>query len=223
MTAGESLAETTIDVVLVEDHPTFRLGLSTRLQYEKGIEVVGEAATAQEGLALIAATVPDVAVVDLNLPDASGVELVRRLSLDHPRTAVLVLTMLDDDSVFAVVRAGARGYLVKDALPATIVSAIRTIAGGDVVFSHTVAQRLLGLAAAGSASGRRAVFGDLTEREHEILELIAAGYSNAEVGHRLGLRPKTVRNYVSNVLTKLQAADRADAIRRARDAGLGTG
>jgi DNA-binding NarL/FixJ family response regulator len=217
----DAVEDAAVDVVLVEDHPTFRLGLRTRLEYEPGISVVGEAGTAQEALVLIAGTAPEVAVVDLNLPDLSGVELIRRLSLDHPRTAVLVLTMLDDDSVFAAVRAGARGYLVKDAQPAAIVAAVRTVAAGDTVFSRTVAQRLLGLASQQSAQGRPAVFGDLTEREHQILELVAAGYSNAEVGRRLGLRPKTVRNYVSNVLTKLQAADRGDAIRRARDAGIG--
>jgi DNA-binding NarL/FixJ family response regulator len=220
MRDAETEGEGQVDVVLVEDHPTFRLGLRTRLEYEPGICVVGEAGTAHEALALVAEVAPDVAVVDLNLPDLNGVELIRRLSLDHPRTAVLVLTMLDDDSVFTAVRAGARGYLVKDAQPAMIVTAVRAIAAGDVIFSASVAQRLLGLAVHQSAAGRPAVFGDLTEREHQILELIAAGYSNAEVGRRLGIRPKTVRNYVSNVLTKLQAADRAEAIRRARDAGI---
>jgi DNA-binding NarL/FixJ family response regulator len=208
-----------IDVLLVEDHPTFRLGLRTRLELEPDLTVVGEAGTAEEALDLVERLAPDVALVDLNLPGTGGVELIRRLGVTAPRVAPLVLTMLDDESVFGAVRAGARGYLLKDAEPERIVAAIRAVAAGEAVFSGAVATRLLALAA--PSAGRTPAFPDLTGREHEILTMIAGGLSNAAIGQRLGLRPKTVRNYVSNVLTKIQAADRADAIHQARSAGLG--
>lgn len=211
-----------IDVVLVEDHPTFRLGLRTRLELEPDIHVVGEAETAEAGIEAVEQLAPDVVVVDLNLPGASGIDLIRTLAISAPRVGTLVLTMLDDESVFAAVRAGARGYLLKDAAPDRIVSAIRAIATGEAVFSGAVAQRLLGMVTQPAAAARPAVFGELTQREHDILAMVADGLSNAAIGQRLGLRPKTVRNYVSNVLSKLQAADRAEAIARARRAGLGT-
>jgi DNA-binding NarL/FixJ family response regulator len=210
-----------IDVVLVEDHPTFRLGLRMRLDAEPDIDVVGEAGTAQDALVEVERTAPDVVIVDLNLPDVDGVELIRRLAIAAPRVATLVLTMLSDESVFAAVRAGARGYLLKDAEPGRIVAAVRAVAAGESVFSPVVAQRLLGMLDAGPAPGRVA-FRDLTAREHDILELVATGMDNIAIGRRLGLRPKTVRNYVSNVLAKLHATDRAEAMLRARDAGLGT-
>jgi DNA-binding NarL/FixJ family response regulator len=208
-----------IDVVLVEDHPTFRLGLRTRLELEPDLTVVGEAGTADEALALVERLAPDVALVDLNLPGTGGIELIRRLGIAAPRVAPLVLTMLDDESVFGAVRAGARGYLLKDAEPERIIAAIRAVAAGEAVFSGAVAARLLALAT--PSATRSPAFPELTDREHEILTMIADGLSNAAIGQRLGLRPKTVRNYVSNVLTKIQAADRADAILRARSAGLG--
>lgn len=207
-----------IEVVLAEDHPTFRFGLRTRLELEPDLVVVGEAGTGPEALDLVERLAPDVVVVDLNLPGMDGVTLIRRLGLSAPRVAPLVLTMLDDESVFGAVRAGARGYLLKDAEPGRIVAAIRAVASGETVFSGAVAQRLLGT---GVAKSRPALFPDLSPREHEILELVALGLSNAAIGRRLGLRPKTVRNYVSNVISKLQAADRAEAIMRAHGAGIG--
>ncbi|MFI5709405.1 response regulator [Kribbella sp. NPDC051620] len=209
-----------IDVVLVEDHPMFRLGLRTRIELEPDLAVVGEAGTAAEALERIERLAPDVVVVDLGLPDLSGIELIRTLGVRAPRVAPLVLTMLDDESVFEAVRAGARGYLLKDAEPGRIVAAIRAVAAGEVVFSGAVAARLIAVAARPS---REPVFAELTEREHEILTLMAGGLGNVAIAHRLGLRPKTVRNYVSNVLTKIQAVDRAEAILRARSAGLGEG
>jgi DNA-binding NarL/FixJ family response regulator len=208
-----------IDVVLVEDHPTFRFGLRMRLEAEGDIAVVGEAGTAGQALEVIEETAPDVAVVDLDLAGTDGVELLRTLSVAAPRVATLVLTMLSDDSVTAAVRAGARGYLLKDAEPARIVAAVRAVAAGESVFSPAVAARLLGALAAPPPG--RTVFPELTDREHEILRQLAAGLTNAEIGRRLALRPKTVRNYVSNVLAKLHAADRAEAVLRARRAGLG--
>jgi DNA-binding NarL/FixJ family response regulator len=209
-----------IDVVLVEDHPTFRFGLRMRLEAEPDILVVGEADTAQAALAEVERTAPDVVVVDLNLPGVDGVELIRRLGVAAPRVPALVLTMLSDESVFAAVRAGARGYLLKDAEPGRIVAAVRAVAAGDCVFSPDVARRLLGLLDTAPSPGR-AAFPQLTDREHDILELVARGMENGAIARRLGLRPKTVRNYVSNVLAKLHASDREDAALRARGAGLG--
>jgi DNA-binding NarL/FixJ family response regulator len=205
-----------VDVVLVEDHPTFRLGLKGRLDLEPGLAVVGEAGTAQDALALILDILPDVAVVDLNLPDMDGVALTRLLAAETPNVKVLVLTMLDDEHVFSAMRAGAKGYLVKDTDPSQIVAAVRTVAEGGTVFSAGVVERLFALSTAG---GRRA-FMDLSVRETDILRLVAQGLTNGEIGRRLDLSPKTVRNYVSNVIGKLQAADRAELILRARDAGL---
>lgn len=208
-----------IEVVLVEDHPMFRLGLRTRIELEADLAVVGEAGSGPDALDLVQQLAPDVVVVDLGLPGMGGIELIRRLGVVAPRVAPLVLTMMDDESVFGAVRAGARGYLLKDSEPERIVAAIRAVAAGDVVFSGAVAARLTALA--GQPANRPRVFAELSEREHEILALMADGLGNAAIGQRLGLRPKTVRNYVSNVLTKIQAADRADAVLRARSAGLG--
>ncbi|MEV1293402.1 response regulator transcription factor [Pseudonocardia sp. NPDC049635] len=207
-----------IDVLVVDDHPTFRLGLRTRLEAEPDLVVVGEAGSAQEALDLVGRTAPDVVLVDLNLPGTDGLELIRLLAGVAPRSAPLVLTMLSADAVTAAVRAGARGYLLKDADPARIVAAVRAVAAGDSVFGPQVAARLLaGLDRSGAG---RAAFPELTEREIEILRLLASGAGNAAIGRQLGLRPKTVRNYVSNVIGKLHAADRAEAVLRARRAGL---
>ncbi|ONI75690.1 DNA-binding response regulator [Kribbella sp. ALI-6-A] len=217
------MSDEPVEVVLVEDHPMFRLGLRTRIELDPGLTVVGEAADGLEAVGLVERLAPDVVVVDLNLPGLSGIELIRRLGATAPRVAPLVLTMLDDESVFAAVRAGARGYLLKDAEPDRILAAIRAVAAGEAVFSGAVAARLLALAAQPAGRHRAPVFAGLTEREHEILALMADGLGNVAIGQQLGLRPKTVRNYVSNVLTKIQAADRADAVLRARSAGLGDG
>jgi len=208
-----------IDVLVVDDHPVFRLGVRTRLSAEPDIVVVGEADTGAAALELVERTAPDVVLVDLNLPDIDGVELIRQLGAVAPRTAPLVLTMLSADAVTAAVRAGARGYLLKDAEPGRIVAAVRAVAAGDSVFGPQVAARLLG--GLDRAMPDRMAFPDLTGREREILGLLADGLGNATIGRRLGLRSKTVRNYVSNVIGKLQAADRAEAVLRARRAGLG--
>jgi DNA-binding NarL/FixJ family response regulator len=205
-----------IEIILVEDHPTFRLGLKGRLELEPDLVVVGEAATSEDALSLIQELHPDVAVVDLNLPGMDGVALTRELADLAPEVKVLVLTMLDDEHVFSAMRAGARGYLLKDAEPAQIVSAVRTVAGGDSVFSAGVATRLI---AQPNNDGSRA-FLDLSLRETDILRLVAEGLTNGEIGRRLDLRPKTVRNYVSTVMGKFQATDRMDLMSRARAAGL---
>ncbi|MCK9927962.1 response regulator transcription factor [Frankia sp. Mgl5] len=184
------------------------------------VDVVGEAADGQSAVALARDLAPDVVIMDLNMPGMSGIEATRQLATACPTAAVLVLTMLEgDDAIFAAMRAGARGYLLKGADRAEISRALTTVASGDVVFSAGIATRVLAFFAAGGSS--LAPFPELTAREREILDLVAQGLTNAAIASRLFVSPKTVRNHVSNVFTKLQVADRAEAVARARDAGLG--
>ena len=210
-----------ITILIADDHPMFRFGLRARLGAEPDLAVVGEAATGEEAVALAAGLAPDVVLMDLNLPGFNGIEATRRIRETAPAVAVLVVTMFDDDSVFAAMRAGARGYLLKDAEGEETVRAIRAIAHGEAIFSPSVAQRLLGYFAAPHPAVPERTFPELTERERAVLALLAEGYTNAAIAARLALSPKTARNYVSSIFGKLQVADRTEAILRARDAGLG--
>ncbi|MBG0560148.1 response regulator [Actinoplanes aureus] len=210
-----------IRVLVADDHPIFRDGLAMLLATVDGIEVAGTAADGAEAVAAATRLLPDVVVMDVQMPRLNGVEATRRLAADAPGVGVLVLTMSEDDgTVFAAIRAGARGYLVKGAEQEEIVRAITTVAAGGAVFGATLALRIAEFFAAGPPTPTDA-FPQLTAREREILELLAAGRSNAQIASVLYLSPKTVRNNVSNVFTKLQVADRAEAIVRAREAGLG--
>lgn len=210
----------TIRVLVVDDHPVFRLGMVALLTSIDGFDVVGEAATADEAVAA-AADRPDVIVMDLNLGTGSGIDATRRIRDTHPDIGVLAVTMMDDDdSVFAAMRAGARGYLLKGASPNDIERAVRSVANGEVILGPQVAARAIGFLSSGQASSA-VVFPELTAREREILDLVARGLDNTSVSRRLDLSPKTIRNNLSNVFTKLQVADRSQAIIRARDAGLG--
>lgn len=212
----------TLRVLLVDDHPVFRHGLRALLSAMPGIEVVAEGSTGIEAVALSAELAPDVVVMDLNMPELNGVEATRRITAAQPEVGILVLTMFeDDDSVFAAMRAGARGYLVKGADSPEVLHAISGVAGGEAIFGPGVADRVLGYLTRPLSSRDDVMFPELTEREREILELIAAGLGNARIASRLSLSPKTVRNNVSNIFGKLQVADRAEAIVRARRAGLG--
>jgi DNA-binding NarL/FixJ family response regulator len=208
-------------VVVVDDHPVFRMGMTALLGSLDGIEVVGEAADEQHAVAAVDAHVPDVVIMDLNLGESSGVAATREIARRHPGVAVLVVTMLDDDdSVFASMRAGASGYLLKGASPDEIERAVRAVANGEVLFGPGIAKRAVAFMA-GHRSTTPSPFPDLTEREHEVLDLVARGLDNGAIAVRLSLSPKTVRNHLSNILTKLQAVDRAQVIVRAREAGLG--
>ncbi|GAB2647536.1 response regulator [Kribbella swartbergensis] len=209
-----------IRVVLADDHPVVRAGLSALLASLPGIEVVGVAATGREAVREVITTRPDVAVLDLQMPDLDGFAATRELARSAPEVAVLVLTMFeDDDSVFAAMRAGARGYLVKGAEQDEIARAIRAVAAGEAIFGPGVARRMLSFF---SAPPRAAdPFPELTTREREILDLLAAGLPNAAIANRLDLAAKTVANNVSTIFTKLGIADRSTAIIQARNAGLG--
>lgn len=209
-----------IAILIADDHPMFRFGLRARLGAEPDLAVVGEAGTGEEAVALAASLAPDVVLMDLNLPGINGIEATRLLRETTPAVAVLVVTMFDDDSVFAAMRAGARGYLLKDAEADETVRAIRAVAHGEAIFSPSVARRLMGYFAAPRPASPARTFPELTEREREVLALLAQGYTNAAIAQRLFLSPKTARNYVSNIFGKLQVADRTEAILRAREAGL---
>jgi DNA-binding NarL/FixJ family response regulator len=211
-----------IRVVLVDDHPVFRHGLTALLAAMPDIEVLAEGATGHDAVRLAAELRPDVVVMDLNMPELNGVEATRLVTAQHPEVGVLVLTMFeDDDSVFAAMRAGAQGYLVKGADGPEVLRAITSVAGGEAIFGPSVARRVLAYLTRPLSVHDERVFPDLTGREREVLELVAAGLGNAAIAHRLSLSPKTVRNNVSSIFAKLQVADRAEAIVRARRAGLG--
>ncbi|MGM1061255.1 response regulator [Saccharothrix sp. Mg75] len=209
--------------LVVDDHPLFRYGLATALAGAPGLELVGEAPGGVVAVSMAAALCPDVVVMDLNMPDLGGVEATRRIVAHDAGVRVLVLTMFDDDeSVFAAMRAGALGYLLKGSRPQQIVRAVRAVGEGEAIFSPAIAVRLL--AYFGSAPAERAeAFPELTSREREVLRLMAGGTGNAAIARLLVLSPKTVRNHVSNILRKLHVADRAQAVSRARQAGLGDG
>jgi len=211
----------TIRVLVVDDHPLYREGLVGAIDTMPGKEVVGEAADGAEAVRRTAELAPDVVVMDLHMPELNGVDATRAITASHPEVAVLVLTMLEgDDSVFAAVRAGAKGYLLKGADRAEIGRALDAVAHGEVVFSSSIAQRVLAFFAGGRAAGATP-FPELTDREREVLDLVARGLTNAEIARRLVVSDKTVRNHVSNVFAKLHVAGRAEAVARARDAGLG--
>lgn len=217
-----------IRILIADDHPVFRFGLRALLNAMPDTEVVGDATTGEAAIALAAEAKPDVVLMDINMPGIGGIEAVRRIRAAQPDVRVLMVTMLEDDSVFAALRAGARGYVIKGAEPAEVLRAIRAVAEGDAIFSPSIAERMLHFFAAQPAAPRNTAqashdpaFAELTEREREVLGLIARGLTNSAIAERLVLSPKTVRNYITEIFSKLQVADRAQAIIRARDAGLG--
>jgi DNA-binding NarL/FixJ family response regulator len=206
-------------VIIADDHPVFRGGLRALLGTDPDFEVVAEAAGGAEAIQLAADLRPDVVLMDLHMPDVDGVEATAQIMRNNPKTAVLVLTMFDDDdSVFASMRAGARGYVLKGTNQAHILHAIHAVGAGGAAFGPAIAERMLACfnrAAAGP-------FPQLSEREVEVLNLIAEGQPNQRIASRLSISEKTVRNHVSNIFTKLAVTDRTQAALRAREAGLGT-
>jgi DNA-binding NarL/FixJ family response regulator len=212
-----------LTVLVAEDHPLYRRALVGLLDAQPGWQVVAEAEDGAGAVTSAHTAQPDVVLMDLKMPGLDGIEATRRIVAASPHIAVLVLTMYDDDtSVFAAIRAGARGYLLKGADQAEIVRAVADVADGGAIFGSSIARRVIEyFAAPRPASVPDIVFPELTAREHEVLDLIAAGRSNADVAASLVLSPKTVRNHVSNIFAKLHVADRSSAIIKAREAGLG--
>ena len=211
-----------IRIVLADDHPVFRDGLRALIDRSADLELVGEAATGPDAVAAAVATKPSVVLMDIRMPGMTGIEATRQILQAQPDTRILVLTMSEDDeSLFAAMRAGARGYLPKDADSEDLVRAIRAVAVGDVIFGESIATRLQSFFRADRGRPASDPFPELTDREDEVLELIARGKSNAEIARRLEISDKTVRNHVANIFNKLHVADRSQAIVRAREAGLG--
>jgi len=210
-----------VHVLLADDHPVYRDGLAGLLGATTDLVVVGQAGTGREAVELAASLTPDVVVLDLNMPELNGVDAARQIVGTAPHTAVLILTMYDDDAlVFQALQAGARGYVLKSADPDTVLAAVRSVARGEAIFGAALAQRLSQWFA--TMDEHRGPFVQLTPRENQALDLIARGLGNPAIAERMGVSPKTDRNLVSNIFTKLQVADRAAAIAKARDAGLGT-
>lgn len=219
---GRSGAVGGVRVVVVDDHPLFREGLRAALESTPDVRVVAEAETTAAALEVVAAQRPDVVVMDLSLPDASGIEATKRLGQLHPGLPVLVLTTSDDDgSLLGALQAGARGYLVKGAGRDEVLHAVRTDAHGGAVFSGDVAARISALLTGGARRGAEQAFPALTSREVEVLDLVARGLDNRRIARELFLAEKTVRNHISHIFDKLNVASRTEAAARARDAGLG--
>jgi len=219
-----------IRILVVDDHKLFREGLAALLNAAAETAVVGEAATGKEAIAQAAAVTPDVILMDIQMPDMNGIEAARRILAEQPNVGVIMLTMLeDDDSLFAAMRAGARGYILKGADKAEVLKTVQAVAEGQALFGAAIAARLTQFFQQGSqrntapstGSGETIPFPDLTDREREVLGLIARGFNNNDIAARLYISGKTVSNHISNIFNKLQVADRAQVIVIAREAGLG--
>src|SRR5215217_6337650 len=219
---GLSAQQKRTRVLIADDHTLFRSGLRGMLARAEGFEVVGEAKTGEEAVKRAAEVRPEIIFMDIQMPNMNGIEATRRVVEANPAVGVVMLTMFgDDDSVFAAMRAGARGYVLKGADAEEVLKVIRAVDKGEAYFGPEIAKLILGFFSAPRAAPPLEAFPELTVREAEVLDLIAQGRGNTEITRRLYVSPKTVRNHISNIFTKLQVADRAHAIIRAREAGLG--
>jgi DNA-binding NarL/FixJ family response regulator len=221
-TGEEPASRQALALLVADDSEPFRAGLGALVASLDGMVVVGDATDGDEAIALALDLQPDVVLMDLNMPGRNGIEATRAIVSAAPHIAVLILTMHEDDeSVFAAVQAGARGYLVKGARQAELLRAVRSVAEGGAVFGPAIARRMVDFFAVAAQASAAAAFPELTAREREILDLIARGRANGQIAEQLGLSAKTVRNNVSNIFTKIQVVDRAQAIVKAREAGIG--
>ena len=210
-----------IRLLLVDDHALFTEGLRELLSFHDDLDVIGTTNSGERALVEIARLVPDVVLMDMQMPGLDGIETTRRITAHHPDVAVLALTMYDDDGpVFAVLRAGARGYVLKGAHQSELIAAVRAVARGEAVFGAQVADRVLVTATSPPHVSNDQYFPGLTTLSREVLALLAASLPTASIASQLGLSPKTVRNHLSSVFTKLQVADRTQAVLKAREAGL---
>jgi DNA-binding NarL/FixJ family response regulator len=214
----------TLRVLIADDHPVFRDGIRSLLEATPNIEVVGEATTGEEAILLAAQCQPDLILMDVQMPGVNGIEATRRIAASQPQIRVLVVTMFEDDaSVFTAMRAGARGYVLKDATKEELRRAIQAVGNGESIFSPSIATRLIAYFAQPRPALPNVRFPELSSREQEILDLLARGERNSAIADYLGLTTKTISNYISNILNKLHVADRAQAIAKAHEEGLGRG
>ena len=219
---GLSAQQKRTRVLIADDHTLFRSGLRGMLARAEGFEVVGEAKTGEEAVIKCAEAKPHIVLMDIQMPEMNGIEATRRVVESNPAVGVVMLTMFgDDDSVFAAMRAGARGYVLKGADAEEVLKVVRAVAAGEAHFGPEIARRLMGFFSAPKPAPPLEAFPELTAREVEVLDLMAKGRANAEIARQLYVSPKTVRNHISNIFTKLQIADRSQAIVRAREVGLG--
>ncbi len=215
------MSSTPIRILIVDDHPVFRFGMNALIEAQTDMVVVGEAECGEDAVELAISLRPDVVLMDINMPGSNGIDATRQIVSSAPEIAVLMVTMLDDDTVFTAMQAGARGYLIKGAQGDETLRAIRAAANGTVILSPAVAHHLMAYFARDHKPTSDTSFPELTPREHEVLEMIAQGLTNGAIAERLVLSPKTVRNHVSHIFSKLQVATRSEAIIKARQAGLG--
>jgi DNA-binding NarL/FixJ family response regulator len=218
----EGMDRDPVRVVVADDHPAIREGLQVLLASAPGIEVIGQAGTGAQAICAADELQPDVIIMDLHMPELDGIEATRQIVQASPHIRVLVLTMLeDDDSVFAAIRAGAHGYLLKGAGGEELARAVAAVNDGDLIIGPGIAQRARTFFAPATPPTLPQAFPQLSDREREVLDLLARGLDNATIARQLSIAPKTARNHVSNIFTKLHVADRAQAIVQAREAGLG--
>ena len=210
-----------IRILIADDHPVFRFGLRALLESQSDMVVLGEAESGEESVQLVQSLQPDIVLMDVHMLGLNGIEATRQITETNSDTVILIITMLDDDTVFTAMQAGARGYLLKGAQGDETLRAIRAVANGEVIFSPGVAEKMMVYFARGMKTTPAAPFPDLTPREGEILELLAQGLTNPAIAEKLILSPKTIRNQVSNIFSKLQVATRSEAVIKAREAGLG--
>ncbi|MDX1615606.1 MAG: response regulator transcription factor [Candidatus Promineifilaceae bacterium] len=215
----------TIRLLVADDHALFREGLQALFSATAGIVIVGEAATGEAAVALAEELQPDIVLMDINMPEVNGIEATRQILRINPTIGVIMVTMLEDDvSLFSAMRAGARGYILKGARHTELLQAIRAVAGGQALFGAAIATRIMGffqdIAAYEAATLPQGAFPELTPRELEVLELIAQGANNSQIAEQLVISDKTVRNHITSIFSKLRVADRAQAIIKAREAGL---
>ena len=215
------MSDQPIHILIADDHPVFRFGLRALLEVQPDMVVVGEAENGRAAVQMAQSLQPDLLLLDINMPGLNGIEATKQVTAMDPHPAVLIITMLDDDTVFTAMQAGARGFLLKGAEGNETLRAIRAVANGEVIFSPGVAEQMMYFFKRGEKKRDSEPFPDLTPREREILDLLAQGLTNNAIAEKLVLSPKTIRNQTSTIFSKLQVASRNEAIVKAREAGLG--